>query len=208
MIDTILIVAENVPVVVIVVIHEQVAGVSVVVEVIGEMPHLLFEVIAVVYDFSCEVFLDVVLSDVAVLEVLEVFVAPVDESVHSVRRILIAQVAVLSYCLKAALPETTFVVPFSRERLVVLEHQFRIFLVGVNCVAEVDKVVVERGEVNPQTAYAYFTAVLAVCAAVDAGIAAAIAFVFTYCVDECFRRKAEFFDACFYLCHDCQFAEL
>lgn len=53
-IDTILIVAENVAVVVIVVIHEQVAGVSVVVEVIGEMPHQLFEVIAVVYDFSCD----------------------------------------------------------------------------------------------------------------------------------------------------------
>ena len=53
-IDTILIVAENVAIVVIVVIHEQVAGVSVIVEVIGEMPHLLFEVIAVVYDFSCD----------------------------------------------------------------------------------------------------------------------------------------------------------
>ena len=78
-IDTILIVAENVAVVVIVVIHEQVAGVSVVVEVIGEMPHLLFEVIAVVYDFSGEVFLAVVLSDVAVLEMFEFFAAPVDE---------------------------------------------------------------------------------------------------------------------------------
>ena len=78
-IDTILIVAENVAVVVIVVIHEQVAGISVVVEVIGEMPHLLFEVIAVVYDFSCEVFLAVVLSDVAVLEMFEFFAAPVDE---------------------------------------------------------------------------------------------------------------------------------
>lgn len=62
-IGTVLIVAENVAVVVIVVIHEQVAGVSVVVEVIGEMPHLLFEVIAVVYDFSCEVFLAVVLTE-------------------------------------------------------------------------------------------------------------------------------------------------
>ena len=124
--------AENVAVVVIVVPHEQVAGVSIVVEVVGEMPHLLFEVIAVVYDFSCEVFLAVVLSDVAVLEMFEFFAAPVDESVHSVRRILIAQVAVLSYCLKAALSEATFVVPFARECLVVLEHQFRIFLVSTN----------------------------------------------------------------------------
>ena len=93
MIDTILIVAENVAVVVIVVIHEQVAGVSVVVEVIGEMPHLLFEVIAVVYDFSGEIFLAVVLSDVAVLEMFEFFAVPVDEGVHSVRRILVAHVA-------------------------------------------------------------------------------------------------------------------
>lgn len=93
-IDTILIVAENVAVVIIVVIHEQVAGVSVVVEVIGEMPHQLFEVIAVVYDFSCEVFLAVVLTDVAVLEMFKFFTAPVDEGVHSVRRILVAQVAV------------------------------------------------------------------------------------------------------------------
>ena len=200
-IDTILIVAENVAVVVIVVIHEQVAGVSVVVEVIGEMPHLLFEVIAVVYDFSCVVFLAVVLSDVAVLEVFEFFTAPVDEGVHSVRRILVAQVAVFSHCLEAVLVEARFVVPFLGERLVVLEHQFRIFLVGVDCVAEVEKVVVvvERGEVNPQTADAFLTAVFAVCAAVDAGIAGAIAFVFTYCVDECFRRKAEFFEACFHL---------
>lgn len=134
-IDTILIVAENVAVVVIVVIHEQVAGVSVVVEVIGEMPHLLFEVIAVVYDFSCEVFLAVVLSDVAVLEMFEFFAAPVDEGVHSVRRILVAQVAVFSHCLEAVLVEARFVVPFLWERLVVLEHQFRIFLVGVDCVA-------------------------------------------------------------------------
>ena len=74
MIDTILIVAENVAVVVIVVIHEQVAGVSVVVEVIGEMPHLLFEVIAVVYDFSCEVFLAVVLAAIDLLKVVELTV--------------------------------------------------------------------------------------------------------------------------------------
>ena len=93
MIDTILIVAENVAVVVIVVPHEQVAGVSVVVEVIGEMPHLLFDVIAFVYEFSCVVFLAVVFSDVAVLEMFEFFAAPVDESVHSVRRILVAHVA-------------------------------------------------------------------------------------------------------------------
>ena len=189
---------------------EQVAGVSVVVEVIREMPHQLFEVIALVYEFSCVVFFTVVLTDGAVLEVFEFFTVPVDESVHSVRRILVAQVAVFSYCLEAVLVEARFVVPFLGERLVVLEHQFRIFLVGVDCVAEVEKVVVvvERGEVNLQTADATFTAVFAVCAAVDAGIALATAFVFSDCVDECFRRKAEFFEACFHLCRDCQVAEL
>lgn len=79
MIDTILTVAENVSVVVIAVIHEQFAGESVVVEVIGETPHQLFEVIAFVYEFSCVVFLAVVLSDVAVLEMFDFFTATVDE---------------------------------------------------------------------------------------------------------------------------------
>ena len=69
-----LIVAENEAVVVIVVIHEQVAGVSVVVEVIREMPHQLFEVIAVVYDFSCEVFLAVPLAAIDLLKVVELAV--------------------------------------------------------------------------------------------------------------------------------------
>lgn len=57
----------------IVVPHEQVAGVNVVVEVIGEFAHLLFKVIAVVSDFSCEVLLAVVHSNEAVLEVFEIF---------------------------------------------------------------------------------------------------------------------------------------
>ena len=82
-IDPILIVAEHVAVVVIVVIHEQVAGVSVVVEVIREMPHQLFEVIALVYEFSCVVFFTVVLTDVAVLEVFEFF-AVVDKGAELV----------------------------------------------------------------------------------------------------------------------------
>ena len=183
--------AEHVAVIVIVVIHEQVAGVSVVVEVFDEFVHHPFEGIAVVYDFSCEFFLAAVLSDVAVLEVLEFIAFPFDESVHSVRRILLAQFPVFFYCIETALTEAAFVVPFARERLVVLEHQFWIFLVGVDCVAEVEKVVVvvERGEVNPQTADAFLTAVFAVCAAVDAGIALATAFVFSDCVDECFRQR-------------------
>ena len=84
-IGTVLIVAKNVTVVAVVVPHEQVAGVSVVVEVVSEMPHLPFEVIAALYDFSCEVFLAVVLSDVAVLEMLEIFCAPVNERIDSVR---------------------------------------------------------------------------------------------------------------------------
>ena len=76
-----------------VVVHKQLASEGFVVEVIREMPHQLFEVIAVVYDFSSEVFLAVVLSDVAVLEMFEFFAVPVDEGVHSVRRILVAHVA-------------------------------------------------------------------------------------------------------------------
>ena len=84
---------------------EQVAGVSVVVEVIREMPHQLFEVIAVVYDFSCEVFLTVVLTDVAVLEVFEFFTVLIDECVHCARRIAFAQVPVFLDILEAVLVE-------------------------------------------------------------------------------------------------------
>ena len=73
MIGIVLPVSENNAVVVIVVTHEQVADINVVVEVVGEMPYLLFKVIAVVYDFSCEVFLAVVHSHEAVLEVFEIF---------------------------------------------------------------------------------------------------------------------------------------
>ena len=65
---------ENVAVVVIVIIHEQVACVSVVVEVVGEMPHQLFEGIAVVYDFSCEIFLAVPLAAIDLLKVVELTV--------------------------------------------------------------------------------------------------------------------------------------
>ena len=157
--------AKNVAVVVIVVFIEQAISVRLVVEELSETAHHLFEVIAVVYDFSCEVFLTVVLSDVAVLEVFEFFTVPFDECVHSVRRILLAQVAVFSHSLEAVLVEARFVEAFLGEALVVLCHQFRIFLVSVDCVAEVEKVVVvlERGEVNPQTANAFLTAVFAVC---------------------------------------------
>ena len=86
-----------------------------VVEVAGKVAHLAFEIVALVNDVPGEVFFAVPLSDVAVLETIEFFAAPVDEikckvsamlrlhehcraatlimqSFHSVRRLLIAQV--------------------------------------------------------------------------------------------------------------------
>ena len=81
---------------------------------------------------------------------------------------------------EVVLRHEALVVPLAGEALVVLCHQLRVFLVGVDRLAEFDEVVVavEAAEVNPQTADATFTAVFAVCAAVDAGIAFATAFVF------------------------------
>ena len=122
----------------------------------------------------------------------------------------VAHLRVFEDIVEVVLRHKAHVVPLAGESLVVLSHQLGVFLVGVDCVAEVEKVVVvgERGEVNPQTANAFLTAVFAVCAAVDAGIAFATAVVFTDCVDECFRRKAELFEACFHLFRDCQVAEI
>ena len=77
-----------------VVVHKQLSTEGFIIEVAGQVAHLAFEVVAFLDDVAGEVFLAVVLTDVAVLEVFEFFTAPVDEGVHSVRRILVAQVAV------------------------------------------------------------------------------------------------------------------
>ena len=50
-----------------------------VVEVASKVAHLAFEIVALVDDVPGEVFFAVPLSDVAVLETLEFFAAPVDE---------------------------------------------------------------------------------------------------------------------------------
>ena len=76
-----------------IVVHKQLTAKAFVIEVVGEIAHRPFKVVALVDDVAGEVFLAVVLSDVAVLEMFEFFAAPVDEGVHSVRRILVAHVA-------------------------------------------------------------------------------------------------------------------
>ena len=80
---------------------------------------------------------------------------------------------------EVVLADEALAVPLAWEAFIVLCHQLRVSLVGVDGLAEVDKLVVavEAAEVNPQTAERAVV-VFAVCAAVDAGIAAAIAFVF------------------------------
>ena len=192
-----------------VVVHEQVASEGFVVEVAGEVAHRPFEVVAFLDDVPGEVFFAVPLSAVGFLEVVE-FVVELHVVIDGLLTVLVAHIRIFEDMVEVVLRHEALVVPLAGEALVVLSHQFGVFLVGVDRLAEVDKIVVgvEAAEVNPQTADAFLTAVFAVCAAVDAGIAGAIAFVFTYCVDECFRRKAEFFEACFHLCRDCQFSEL
>ncbi len=83
------------------------------------------------------------------------------------------------------------------EVLVVLEHQLRVVLVGVECLAEVDEVIVgvEGREVNPH-AGEVAVVVFGVCAAVERRIIfAVVGFVFLDSLAERFGRIAEFFEA-------------
>ena len=94
------------------------------------------------------------------------------------------------------------VVVVAGEVLVVLEHQFGVCLVGVECVAVVTELVVvgEGGQVNPLTRK-IAVVVLAVCSAVNGGIAVAIiGFVRLLFGAECFDVVAKLCEACGYLC--------
>ena len=76
--------AEHEAVVEIVVVHEQVACESLVVEIVGEIAHHLFDVVAVVDDFYRIVLLAVVFTAIAVLKILQVLTAPADKCVHRI----------------------------------------------------------------------------------------------------------------------------
>ena len=120
------------------------------------------------------------------LEAVE-FVVKLHVVVHGILIVLVAQFAVFLDVLEVVLVHSALAVPLAgviglplakQESLVVLEHQLRVVLVGVNRLAEVDElvVVVEAAEVYPQAAERAVV-VLAVSTAIDGGFAVAVALV-------------------------------
>ena len=95
------------------------------------------------------------------------------------------------------------------EALVVLRHQLRVFLVGVDRAAEVDEVVVavERREVYPQAAERAVV-VLAVSPDIDGGFAVAFAFVPLNGVLQFGHRVAQFFESLLDFWSDVEFSGL
>ena len=168
-----------------VVIHEHLPCEGFIIEVTFKAVHRPFEVVALADDVPGEVFFAVPHAAVGFLEVVEL-VVELHIVIDGFLTVHVAHIRVFEDMCEVVLRHEVLVVPLTGEALVVLSHQLGVFLVGVDRLAEVDKIVVgvETAEVNPQTAERAVV-VLAVCAAVDAGIAGAIAFVFTYCVDEC-----------------------
>lgn len=95
------------------------------------------------------------------------------------------------------------------ESLIVLCHQLRVFLVGVDRLAEVDElvVVVEGGEVNPQIAERAVV-VLAVSADVNRRLSVAAAFVVGDSLFEVFYRVVQFLESSLDSWSDVEFSEL
>ena len=110
---------------------------------------------------------------------------------------------------EVVLRHEALVVPLSGESLVVLSHQLRVFLVGVDSQAEVDKLVigVETAEVNPQTAERAVV-VLAVSTDIDGRFTVAAALVPCDCILKVGYRVAQFAESFFDSWSDVEFSEL
>ena len=132
-----------------VVVHEQVASEGFVVEIAGKVAQLAFEIVALADDVPGEVFFAIPLAAVGFLEVVEL-VVELHVIVHGFLTVLVAHIRVFEDIVEVVLRHEALVVPLPGESLVVLCHQLRVFLVGVDRLAEVDElvVVVEGGEVN------------------------------------------------------------
>ena len=100
-----------------------------------------------------EVFFAIPLSSVGFLEVVERIVK-LHKAIYCIGAVIVAHIRVFEDMVEVVLRHKSLVVPLARESLIVLGHQLRVFLVGVDSLAEVDKlvVVVEAAEVDPQTA--------------------------------------------------------
>lgn len=132
-----------------VVVHEQLASEGFVVEVAGKVAHRPFEVVAFLDDVPGEVFFAVPLSAVGFLEDVE-FVVELHVVIDGLLTVLVAHIRVFEDMVEVVLRHEAIVVPLAGEALVVLGHQLRVFLVGVDHLAEFDEVVVavEVAETN------------------------------------------------------------
>ena len=130
--------------------HEQVASEAFVVEVLGEITHLAFDVVTFGNYLFSVFFLGSVLTAELILELVE-RVEFIHECVDGFSGVFVAELAVSLDVVKRFFIEARFAVELARERVVILKHQLWIILVGVDSVAEVDEliVVVEGREVNP-----------------------------------------------------------
>ena len=124
-----------------VVVHKQLASEGFVVEVAGEVAHLSFEIVALADDVPGKVFLAVPLAAVGFLEVVE-FVVELHVVIYGLLTVLVAHIRVFEDMVEVVLRHEALVVPLAGESLVVLGHQLRVFLVGVDRPAEFDEVVV------------------------------------------------------------------
>ena len=191
-----------------IVIHEQVASEGVVIEVVGEIAHDPVKVVALLDDVAGEVFFAVPVAAVGFLEAVE-FVVKLHVVVHGIQIVLVAQLAVFLDVVEVVLVEAALAVPLAGESLEVLEHQLRVFLVGVNRLAEANEVVVvvEAADVYPQAAERAVV-VLAVSTAVDGGFTVAGTLVVCYGIFEFFDREVQVIESFFDSWSDVEFSEL
>lgn len=159
-----------------VVVHEKVAGILFVVEVVRKIAHEPIEVVKLVDHVFGEVFLRLVFALKAVLEAVEaVEVEAGDVGVHGVGIVAVAQFHILFEQVPLFLDKEVVAVETLGQTFPVLRVEFGVGFVGVDSLAEADEVleVVEGSEVDPEAAE-IAVVVLGPCAAVDRGIAVAV----------------------------------
>ena len=85
----------------IVITHEQVAGERLVVEITGEIPHHILKVVAVVNDFSCEIFPTVIHTHIGIVHIIQVLGAvPLQKVINGLHAVFVAQLAIFSDVVK------------------------------------------------------------------------------------------------------------
>ena len=84
-----------------VVTYEQVAGKRLVVEITGEVPHHLLDVVAIVKNFPCEVFLAVIHTSICIVHIIQVLgLEPFQQVVNSIYTVIVAQLATFKKVVK------------------------------------------------------------------------------------------------------------